>query len=494
MLLPVAPASAISVQKEYAKFADCPFNAPGLKGCVVAETTSGEFTIGSRTVPITKTITIQGGLNTATGELIPAADGNTLSKTPLTLPGGLLGIPGLEIGGEVTATAELAGTAFLHAAAVIEEKGVGAMLPLKVKLSNPALGEECYIGSPAEPVLLQLTSGTTSPPGPNKPISGKRGDIVFEPSVIIHLGNNTLVDNAFSAPGVNGCGGLLAILLDPAIDLDAGLPAAAGQNTAILNGTLDETTPASVKAHLALPEFGRCVKVPGTKVGKFIIYHGGYTFSDCIEENGIHGGPYEWLPGPGPEKKFTGASGAATLATTGGLTVKCSASTSAGEYTGTKAATATVTFTGCARGGSGQACQSAGHAGGEIVTNQLDGRLGFITDTWTITTGPVTSVGLDLKHEPTLITAECGSAKVALAVSGSVIGALNTNDRMVSKVALKFAASHGAQSPEAFEGEPKDTLTTAFGSGSGQTIEPSGLAVTDSITDGERIEIKAEAE
>jgi hypothetical protein len=488
-MLGTAPsAGAISVQQEYAKFSDCPVEAPGLKQCVYAQTTSGEFVIGSRAVPINKTITIQGGVK-ENGELVPALDGNTLSKTPLKLPGGLLGIPQLEIGGEVTATAELAGTGFLSASNVIAESGTAATLPLKVKLSNPALGEQCYIGSSSEPVLLQLTTGTTSPPGPNKPISGKAGEITLEPSVIIHIENNSLVDNAFSAPGVNGCGGLLSILLDPAIDLDAGLPAASGHNTAILNGTLDATTPASVKAHLALPQIGRCVKVKGVREGTTIVYHGAYENSSCVSETVLKVGQYEWEPGPGAAKKFTATSGTTNLTSAGGSRIRCLASTSVGEYTGPKTASLAVTYTGCEQTTSKHSCQSSGRAAGEIATSQLEGHLGFIRDTWTKEEGLHVSVGLDLKHEPALFTAECGGTPVS--VGGSVIGTFTTFDKMGLKSALKYVVTEGKQSPEAFEFGAKDTLTTAFGGGS---AEQAGLTGTQAITNEEKLEIKAEAE
>jgi hypothetical protein len=492
-LLWTAPSALANLQQEYAKFADCPVENPNADACVFAQTTSGEFTIGSKTVPINQTITIQGGINNVTNELVPAADGNTLSKTPLTLPGGLTGIPGLEIGGEVTATAELAGTAFLNAAALNEESGVAAELPLKIKLSNPALGESCYIGSNSEPVVLHLTTGTTNPPAPNGPISGKRGDVdPFSSPGIIHVTNNSLVDNAFPAPGVNGCGGILSLVLDPVIDLDAGLPAAAGHNTAILNGSFDETTPRLVKAERVLPELGRCQKAVATKVGKSAVYHGAYIASNCVE-SGQEFGKFEWAPGPGPKNKFTGKTGTATLETTGGARIKCTASTSAGEYNGTKTATVNASFTGCTLVSSSQPCTSAGAAAGEVVTPTLEGSLGFIKDTFR--EGREVSVGLDLKHEPSVLSAECGGAQPTLVtVTGSVIAAIAPIDIMTMKSSLKYKASKGLQAPEAFEGGAKDTLLASLESGSSKTAEQAGLTATASLVNEERLEIKALAE
>jgi hypothetical protein len=238
-----SPALASSKNKElFAKFADCPIHTAAV--CVVSYTTGGEFVIGNKTVPIEKTVTLQGGLATDSFEeqpLIGANDGDTLSQTPLTVPGGLLGIAGL--GGEVTATAELAGPA---SSVTIDRKAIvfrepAVTLPIKVKLSNPILGEECYIGSDSEPIVLHLTTGTTSPPSPGKPISGSHGSEEGLDKGKIQYIEATIVDNDFAVPGAHGCGGALSLLVDPIVDLDIGIPAAAGKSTAIMKGTLYET-------------------------------------------------------------------------------------------------------------------------------------------------------------------------------------------------------------------------------------------------------------
>src|SRR5205807_6359528 len=129
--------------------------------CIVSTVSSGEFHIGSKAVPINKTIVLQGGLNGSLqgATLVSAVDGNTLSKTALTVPGGLLGVELLPPLTEVTATAEIAGPVsgvhlFLEKAVI--QTGTAVALPLKVKLDNPALGSECYIGSDTSPVSLAL--------------------------------------------------------------------------------------------------------------------------------------------------------------------------------------------------------------------------------------------------------------------------------------------------------------------------------------------------
>jgi hypothetical protein len=247
-----APALAESKTQyieEFKPFRDCPVATAF--DCTVSLTIGGEFKMGSKTVAINKTITLQGGLAAETFEpqpLIGAADGNTLSKTPLTVPGGLLGIPPTEeITGEVTATSELAGP---PSSVIINRYGItpgrshaetAVTLPLKVHLENPALGPECYIGSNTEPIVLHLTAGASKAPGSGEVIKGEigfpsgaaKGKTTILPAV--------MVDNTFSVPGATGCVNPLSLVMDTAVDLSAGLPSAAGSNKAIMQSKLEET-------------------------------------------------------------------------------------------------------------------------------------------------------------------------------------------------------------------------------------------------------------
>jgi hypothetical protein len=270
----VSPAFAKTPTGIMAVFADCPASSPGVVLCTNAQTSSGEFTIGSTTVPINRTITLQGGAiptgNPQEYFLVPAKDGNSLSKTELNVPGGLLDLVNCtEIKGEgffetvereackaifenkttgVTATTELVANehnpALLNLGALLADTGTGITLPVRVHLKNPLLGSSCYVGSESSPIQLHLTDGTTSPPLPNKPISGKFGEPVAEEETqgseffsVLALRENSIVDNAFSAPAAEGCGGFFSFLIDPVLDAKIGLPAAAGHNTAILTGT-----------------------------------------------------------------------------------------------------------------------------------------------------------------------------------------------------------------------------------------------------------------
>jgi hypothetical protein len=276
-----AASPALAAPKgEYAVFYDCPLSNAEVHGCIVARTESGEFVIGTKKtkVPIEKTITLQGGFEEEVAAefrmpFVEAEDGNTLSKTPQKVPGGLLGIKCAEIKNEferkvceeivksklntVTATTELAlptppeslSSIFLSEASLenpilYEAFGIPALgLPVKIKLENPLLGSECYIGSSTEPIVLKLTTGTTKPPPPNTPITGKIGEFSSRAEGgILVIKNNSLVDNLFAVPAAKGCGGkAFESVIDPLIDAKLGLPSPSGNNTAILNGTLEQS-------------------------------------------------------------------------------------------------------------------------------------------------------------------------------------------------------------------------------------------------------------
>ena len=284
--LSASPAMA-APKGEYAVFADCPLSHAELVGCIAARTEKGKIIIGKRTVPLEHTITLQGGIEEETpcefpfagkGEcrspFVGAADGNTLSKTAQNVPGGLTNLINCKaIKNEllrhtcefffehgitaVTATTELALPASsiglsqpaLAEPILSEAFGIPALsLPVKVKLDNPLFGKECYIGSAAEPITLNLITGKTNPPAPNKPISGQVGEISSRAEGgILVISNNSLVDNSFKAPGTNGCG--FFGLLDPLLNAALGVPSEAGHNTAILEGTLEQTNAALAKEH-----------------------------------------------------------------------------------------------------------------------------------------------------------------------------------------------------------------------------------------------------
>ncbi|HEX5853158.1 MAG TPA: hypothetical protein VFY36_08695 [Solirubrobacteraceae bacterium] len=270
----VATPALATPEGEFAVFAHCPLGNTELSGCISANTESGEFVAGNQAVPVTNPIPLQGGFieNEATGELafVGAEGAETLVKTPQPVPGGLAGLINckeisnflLRIACELTfengltgvkATTELAAPASsigLNEANLLFEEGVALSLPVKVRLENPFLGSSCYLGSNASPIVLELTTGTTAPEGPNEPIKGKLGTIhVLGGGQILQIVENSLVNNSFAAPGVKGCGGIFSSLLDPLINAKLGLPAGNGHNTAILTGTLYQAGAEPVREH-----------------------------------------------------------------------------------------------------------------------------------------------------------------------------------------------------------------------------------------------------
>lgn len=268
-LAAAVPAMASGPTGDFAVFAQCPTNNPAVNLCIYAQSSGGEFKVGTTTVPINKTITLQGGsiLNEETGAetFVAAKNGVTLSKTPLTVPGGLLGIIAptgwpvwlQNIFNEfinngitgVTATVELVGNPGISRTNLLFQEGTALQLPTRVKLDNPFLGSSCYIGSAAHPVTQNLTTGTTAPPLPNLPISGAVGELEFKDEfTLVIIKNNSLVNNAYAAPAASGCGGIFSFLIDPAVNAKLGLPSAAGHNTTRLNGTLQNATAEAVVA------------------------------------------------------------------------------------------------------------------------------------------------------------------------------------------------------------------------------------------------------
>ncbi|HEY5261548.1 MAG TPA: hypothetical protein VIJ33_05510 [Solirubrobacteraceae bacterium] len=270
-----APALAKKPTTPYENFGNCPTKVSGVNLCIFAQSNSGEFKIKKTTVPITKTITLQGGviLNESTGAetWVNAANGaETLSKTPETVPGGLLKIlppeffpePLKKIFNEfinkgitgVTASTELVGNITINRTNLLSESGVALTLPVRVHLENEFLGPGCYVGSKAHPVTLELTTGTTSPPLPNEPIKGSVGEPeILEGGNLVILKKNSLVNNTFAAPEAEGCGsqilfGIFTGLIDDAVNSELELPSAAGHNTAILTGTLENAVAAAVVA------------------------------------------------------------------------------------------------------------------------------------------------------------------------------------------------------------------------------------------------------
>jgi hypothetical protein len=249
----------------------------------------------------------------------------------------------------------------------------------------------------------------------------------------------------------------------------------------------------AMSASAAPPEFGRCVKVAhGT---------GEYHFASCITSEGALN--YDWVPGPGPEPKFTVIVENPVLNSTGAskTTIACEFAEGEGEYTGPKTETIKkLVLSNCETpevvGGTEFArwCQNAGNFRGEITAQELSGELGYIKAT--------TAVGMDLKalSGENMGMFECGGANeltehgmgtgVFRELTGSVIGRVGKANMMTTAGLVMFVVNRkGAQVPQNFEGMPNDTLTTLVGL-TEKTPEATTFTALDEVTNKEKMEIK----
>jgi hypothetical protein len=237
-----------TLPQKYAKFAHCPISDPLVTSCLAGKMT-GTFQLGSTTLTLTKPAVVTFGLDAGTPgvtTVVLPTDGTPgLSAAPVVVPGGLLGIPGAPGGGalQVTAQPQLAGLPTINLGNLLLSHGTAISLPLDVIVANPLIGAGCTIGSTSTPLTLNLTDGTTDPPAPNTPVTGSLGTLHSTQSGLLTVKGSTLVDNAFAGPGTSGCGPLG--ILDPIINVDKGLPSAAGTNSATLTGNTS-TVPASL--------------------------------------------------------------------------------------------------------------------------------------------------------------------------------------------------------------------------------------------------------
>jgi len=272
--LGLAGTASAKLVGEFTKFQYCPYTNTEVKKCLYSVTEGGEVLMGSKKVPIVNKVLLQGGFGkpdetTLISKFYGATEGKpTLQPVAQPVPGGLAGLVNckeisnfiLRASCELTfengvtglnATLELAGSPSniqISEQLMNRKEGTALKLPVKMRLENPFLGESCYVGSNSSPVIWNLTSGPTSPPPPNTSIEGSFGQAEFrEEGLMLHISENKLVDNAWAAPSASGCGGLFSFILDPIINSAAGLPAAAGKNTAILQNTVDIATAAAVR-------------------------------------------------------------------------------------------------------------------------------------------------------------------------------------------------------------------------------------------------------
>jgi hypothetical protein len=272
-----SPVLAKQPTGDFAVFKQCPRFTTGVDVCLYSKIAGGVTTLNKLSVPIVNPVTLQFGIvidpKTEAETVVGAFNGETLSPTPQPVPGGLSSLidcneikdKGLWGGlrrrtckaildnhwftavNETTELARPASEIYVNKNNELALQGTALALPVRIHLENPLLGHDCYIGSSANPIVFNLTAGTTSPPPPNEPITGNFGLISAKDEFeFIEVTGHVQVDNAFSGPTATGCGGPLAFLIDPLIDSKIGLSSPAGYNTIIHSGYADEATTVGV--------------------------------------------------------------------------------------------------------------------------------------------------------------------------------------------------------------------------------------------------------
>ena len=254
-----ASAASHTLPGEYSVFGECPLNRESINDCVYSVTTGGSVKLGSKTVPIKNPVTLQGGFEGAGSgiKFYGAENGDTLSKTAQPVPGGLTGLTAptwwpkflrdwfnglieegftgvdavLEIAGPTKGLTNIA----VNTENLLTRKGTALGLPAKVHLENAILGPNCYIGSDAKPVQINLTTGKDGT------LEGAVGSVNFnEEFTITKTSGTKLVNSTFTAPETSGCGGVFSLLVNPFISAFVGLPAGSGTNNATLETGLED--------------------------------------------------------------------------------------------------------------------------------------------------------------------------------------------------------------------------------------------------------------
>ncbi|GAB3672363.1 hypothetical protein GCM10027589_41820 [Actinocorallia lasiicapitis] len=150
-----------------------------------------------------------------------------LKSDPIRIKGGLFGVTGsdflpvLQIHAKPVAVGD---------PVFLPPSGAFLAMGLKLKVQNLLVGDDCTIGSDADPLKLNVGWEATNPPAPNTPITGEAPAMHPDDPTVITA---TVVDNSFAVPQASNCGPFA--LFNPIVDYRAGTPSAAGTNTAVFD-------------------------------------------------------------------------------------------------------------------------------------------------------------------------------------------------------------------------------------------------------------------
>ncbi|MBM4667937.1 hypothetical protein GS448_12700 [Rhodococcus hoagii] len=191
----------------------------GVGTCMTVVIRDGTMRVGSLNVQIPDgSLMIAGGV-AQDQVFVPAAnDGKfgVYSKS-LSVPGGALGTSSAEDFGPTAIQATVEAVAL----PVVDPYNLGVQLPVRLKLSNSLLGNNCYIGSTSNPIRLSLAlQDAGAAQWISDTVPGVPGGVWPQAT---HKATN------FAVPGATGCG--LFGSLNWAVNQRAGLPSGGAGNS-----------------------------------------------------------------------------------------------------------------------------------------------------------------------------------------------------------------------------------------------------------------------
>ncbi len=241
----------------------------------------------------------------------------------------------------------------------------------------------------------------------------------------------------------------------------------------------------AASASATAPEYGRCLAAEKNAKKE---YNGVYSDAGCTKEVPVSErakkGKFKWVPGA-EKGKFTSTGGIGVLTTVGGSGVECTSETSNGEFVpgnNKEEAGVTVHFRGCKS--LGAPCTTPGAASGELITNELEGIVGWekqATKRTDLELYPAKSVKSGL-----FIEFSCTGLVVK--VRGHVLVPIK-NDKMKETETLKFVAKKGKQKPEKWEESASPAILEA--SFKGGPFEQAGQNITSTVEGEEKLELNA---
>jgi hypothetical protein len=238
-------------------FQECPVNG-AIQGhygrvtvCVVGVASQGLINIGSLDTTFHGPGVVDGGtaLNSATQpNWVDALNGKSFTspKQLMAIPVmTMIGNPSIPPPADSDVWVEASQAGAMGFSLITPGQGLNPLtvVPLSFHLMNPVLGPNCYIGTDADPITLNLTTGISGA------LTGTLGTLSTAGfSGGLYTTGTEVVDGTFSTPGATGCGP--AGVYDAAIDTVGNLPSPSGANEAILYGNFDLATVKWVKRHL----------------------------------------------------------------------------------------------------------------------------------------------------------------------------------------------------------------------------------------------------